>query len=58
MSTTQLSRSPDLERLREEGYEVYIHRTGYLVVDHVPYVTTEREVRRGRLVSALTVDGE
>jgi ThiF family len=58
MSTTQLSRSPDLERLREEGYEVFIHRTGYLVVDHVPYVNAEREVRRGRLVSALTLEGD
>lgn len=58
MSTTQLSRSPDLERLREEGYEVFIHRTGYLVVDHVPYVNAERAVRRGRLVSALTLEGD
>jgi hypothetical protein len=57
MSTTQLSRSPDLERLREEGYEVYIHRTGYLVVDNVPYVTARREVLRGRLVTALEMDG-
>jgi hypothetical protein len=58
MSTTQLSRSPDLERLREEGYEVFIHRTGYLVIDHVPYVNTEREVCRGRLVSALILEGD
>jgi hypothetical protein len=58
MSTTHLSRSPDLERLREEGFEVFIHRTGYLVVDGVPYVTTERVVRRGRLVSVLTVAGD
>ena len=58
MSTTQLSRSPDLERLREEGYEVYIHRSGYLVVDHVPYVTARQEVMRGRLVTALEMDGE
>lgn len=58
MSTTRLSRSPDLERLREEGYEVYIHRSGYLVVDHVPYVTARQEVMRGRLVTALEMDGE
>lgn len=57
MSTTRLSRSPDLERLREEGYEVYIHRSGYLVVDHVPYVTAQRDVLRGRLVTALEMDG-
>lgn len=58
MSTTQLSRSPDLARLREEGYEVYVHRTGFLVLDHVPYVTGGREVMRGRLVTALEMDGE
>jgi hypothetical protein len=58
MSTTQLSRSPDLERLREEGYEVFIHRSGYLVVDHVPYVTAQRKVMRGRLVTALELDGD
>jgi hypothetical protein len=58
MSTTRLSRSPDLEQLREEGYEVYVHRTGYLVLDHVPYVTAQREVMRGRLVTALEMDGD
>lgn len=58
MSTTQLSRSPDLERLREDGYEVFIHRSGYLVLDSIPYVTSERVVRRGRLVSALTLEGD
>lgn len=58
MSTTRLSRSPDLERLREEGYEVYVHRTGYLVLDHVPYVTAQRAVMRGRLVTALEMDGD
>jgi hypothetical protein len=58
MSTMQLSRSPDLERLREEGYEVFIHRTGYLVIDQVPYVNEALEVRRGRLVSALTLEDD
>lgn len=58
MSTTQLSRSPDLERLREEGYEVFVHPSGYLVVDHIPYVDSERKVRRGRLVSVLTLAGD
>ncbi len=58
MSTTQLSRSPHLERLREEGYEVHVHRTGFLVLDHVPYVTAKRAVMRGRLVTALEMDGD
>lgn len=58
MSTTRLSRSRDLERLREEGYEVYVHRTGFLVLDNVPYVTGERAVMRGRLVTGLEMDGD
>ncbi len=55
---TRLSRSPDLERLREDGYEVFIHRTGYLVLNNIPYVDSSCVVRRGRLVSELTVEAD
>jgi len=57
MSSTPLSRSPDLERLREDGYEVFI-QAGFLVVDNVPYVDAVRAVQRGRLVSELTMEGD
>lgn len=57
MSQRLISLSPDLKRLRDEGYNVTI-RAGYLVIDEVPYVTAEREVKRGTLVCALTMAGE
>ncbi|HEV3319947.1 MAG TPA: ThiF family adenylyltransferase [Solirubrobacteraceae bacterium] len=52
MSQRLISRSPDLTRLRDEGYEVSI-TANYLVLSHVPYVTANREVAYGTLVSEL-----
>lgn len=52
MSQRLISRSPDLERLRSEGYAVEI-RHGHLLIHNVPYVDSSRRVRRGVLVSTL-----
>ena len=57
MSATPISRSADLKRLRDEGYEISI-RAGHLVVDHVPYVTTAGEVALGKLISTLSLTGD
>src|SRR3954447_16893240 len=57
MSPSPIARSPDLARLREEGYEVAV-RDGHVVVANVPYVNTEREVCRGMLVIPLTTSGD
>ncbi len=57
MSESLISRSDDLQRLRDEGYELEI-RGAYLVVGHVPYVNSERQVRHGMLVSDLTLAGD
>lgn len=57
MSASPISRSPDLERLRNEGYEVEI-RHGLLLVHHVPYVTDQRQVDFATLVSALELAGD
>lgn len=57
MSQRRISLSPDLAKLREDGYEVrWI--ADHLVIDHVPYVTPGKEVAYGRLVSALELSGE
>ena len=56
MSQQLISRSADLKRLREEGYDLEI-RTGYLLVKDVPYVNSRKEVKRGILVSKLTLGG-
>ena len=55
MSSSALARSPDLKRLRDEGYEVWI-QSEHLLVSHVPYVNSRREVRFGTLISNLNVD--
>ncbi|UBU64055.1 ThiF family adenylyltransferase (plasmid) [Acidiphilium multivorum] len=54
MSQKLVDRNPDLRRLRDEGYSVEV-RDGYLVVSDIPYVDSQRTVRRGVLVSELTM---
>ena len=43
--------------MRNEGYEVEI-RGAYLLVSHVPYVTSERTIQYGTLVSELNLAGD
>jgi ThiF family len=57
MSQRLISLSADLKRLRDEGHEVEV-RSGFLVIGHVPYVTPERQVDFGELVSELTLAGD
>lgn len=57
MSRLRISRSPDLQRLRSEGFDIEV-RSGHLLVKDVPYVNSNREVQRGVLVSALELAGD
>jgi hypothetical protein len=57
MSQQLISRSADLRRLRDEGYEVAVVG-GHLTVGHVPYVDAARQVRYGTLISELTLAGD
>lgn len=57
MSRSLISRSPDLTRLQDEGYEVEV-RAGYLLVHSVPYINDRGETAFGTLVSDLTLAGE
>lgn len=57
MSHRPIARSPDLQRLRDEGYDVCIHG-GYLLIRNVPYVNATREVKFGILVTALDLDND
>jgi len=52
MSQRPISRSPDLQKLRNEGYDIVI-QSGFLLVRQVPYVKSDRMVGRGILVSPL-----
>jgi hypothetical protein len=57
MSNPRIGRSPDLARLRGEGYEVDV-RDGHVVVTGIPYVTAEQKVAHGAMLIALTESGE
>lgn len=57
MSQQLISRSPDLKRLRDEGYDVSI-KHGYVVVKAVPYVSAAKTVNRGVLIMKLSVAGD
>lgn len=57
MSTRLIARSPDLKRLRDEGYEIE-ERSTYLIVRSVPYVTPSRSVERGILVTDLALNDD
>lgn len=57
MSQQLISRSADLLRLQEDGFEMGVVGS-HLVVGNVPYVTPSRTVRRGKLVSTLNLSGD
>ena len=57
MSHPLISRSPDLKRLQDDGYEVEV-RSDHLLLNHIPYVTENRNIKRGTLVSELTLAGD
>lgn len=57
MSEHLINRSADLKRLRDEGYNVTT-RDGHLLVADVPYVAGPGTVKRGVLVSTLTLAGD
>ena len=57
MSRQLISRSPDLQRLRDEGYEIEV-RSNHLLVKNVPYVNSHKQVQRGVLVTPLTLNGD
>ncbi len=57
MSKQLISLSPDLKRLRDEGYAVSV-RDNYLLVSEIPYVDESRTIQRGTIVSELTLAGD
>ncbi len=54
-----IDRNDDLRRLVNEGYEIGLSTSNnHLLVKHVPYVNSRREVVYGTLVAALHLSGE
>ncbi len=56
MSQLPINLSPDLIRLREDGYEVSIEHE-HLVLQNIPYINANRQICRGTLVSDLDLSG-
>jgi hypothetical protein len=57
MSQRLISRSHDLARLQDDGYELTI-KSGYLIINHVPYVNANMEISYGALVSELELSDD
>lgn len=57
MSRKPINRSPDLCRLRDEGFRLTLFGA-FLLVHEIPYVTRDRKVARGTLVTALELSGD
>jgi hypothetical protein len=54
MSQLLIGHSPDLKQLRDEGFEIEV-KGGYLLIHHIPYVNSSKEIKYGTLVSELTL---
>ncbi|MCX6350238.1 MAG: ThiF family adenylyltransferase [Bacteroidetes bacterium] len=54
MSQQLINHSPDLKHLRDEGYEIEV-KGGYLLIHHIPYVNSSKEIKFGTLISELTL---
>lgn len=57
MSQQLINRSLDLKRLRDDGYEIEI-RSNHLLIQSVPYVNANKDIKLGTLVSEITLAGD
>lgn len=48
--------SPDIKKLSDEGYELELC-DGHLLVHHIPYVNSAKEIKYGTLICVLTLAG-
>lgn len=49
--------SPDLKRLRDEGYEIQIKGT-HILISNIPYVNSGKDINFGTIISELTIAGK
>jgi len=49
-----INHSPDLKQLRNEGYDLE-YKGGYLLIHHIPYINSSKEIKHGILVSELNL---
>ena len=58
MSRALIARNRDLRSLEDEGYTLRIVDDAYLLVENIPYVTSQSEVQESTLVMELTLSGD
>lgn len=57
MLLAQINLSQDLKQLIDEGFEVEV-KGGHLVVHQVPYVNSSCQIKFGKLISTLALNGD
>jgi hypothetical protein len=57
MSQRLINLSPDLKRLRDEGYEIQI-KSGHVLIKHIPYLNSNKELGYGVLICPLNFAGD
>lgn len=55
MSHQLINHNPDLEKLQNEGYDINVI-SGHLVLSNIPYVNSQKEILRGKLISTLMLN--
>lgn len=51
-----IDHSPDLKKLRDEGYEIKLEYN-LVLISSVPYVNASKQIKKGTLVAVLTISG-
>jgi hypothetical protein len=57
MSRRPINRSPDLKRLRDDGYDIE-YRSGFLLLHGVPYLASPTIVERATIFAPLTLNDD
>jgi hypothetical protein len=57
MSRIPIDRSPDLKRLRDDGYDIEV-RSGFLILYGVPYLAAPNRVERGIIFCPLKLNND
>jgi len=57
MLLAQINHSRDLKQLVDEGFEIEV-KSGHLIVHHIPYVNSIRQIKYGKLISTLALNND
>ncbi len=51
-----IDHSPDLKKLRDEGYEIKL-QNNHVLISGIPYLNSSKQIKIGTLVAVLTISG-